>query len=104
MAGILRMETALKSFEKDGKVARLTNNRAYRVTLSRQLDKQAEGQYLFQVFQMPRKDTPKNERVEKEELALRFDSLQRALAVTNQALEGGLETMLLFHKPPSSEF
>lgn len=103
MAAIIRMEIALKSFEKTGKISRLTDNGGYRVTITRQPERQAEGQYLLQVYRQPRKDTPKAERVEIEELALRFDNLQRVLAVANQALAGGLETMILFHKPPSAE-
>jgi len=101
MAGILRMEIALKSFEKSGKVSRLTNNGAYRITITRESDQSAAFQYLLQVFRMPRQDTPKNEKVEVEELKLRFDSLQKVLGVANKALEGGLETMLLFNKPPT---
>jgi hypothetical protein len=103
MAGLLRMEIAIKNFEKSGKISRLTKDNSYRVTITRQPEQQAVGQYLFQVFRQPRKDAPKSEQVETEELNLRFDSLQRVLAVANQALAGGLDTMLMFNKPPSAE-
>jgi hypothetical protein len=96
------MEGAMKAFEKSGQVSRQTKDGSYRVSLSRQPERESEGQYLFQVFRLPRKETPKAERMEKEELALRYNSLQRALLVLNQALEGGLDTLLLFHKPPSA--
>lgn len=103
MAGLIRMEIALKSFEKSGKISRLTDKGDYRVTITRQPEREDAGQYLLQVYRMPRRDTPKAEKVEVEELTLRFDSLQRVLAVANQALAGGLQTLIMFNKPPSAE-
>ena len=96
MSGMFRMETAMNSFEKNGKVAKITENGSYKVILYRQPEKQEEGLYLLEVFKM----VPKGEKApETPEFSLRYDSLPRALMVANQALRGGLDTLLLLHRP-----
>ncbi len=97
---LVTLTEVLKAFEKNGNFSRLTKDGAFRLSLTRQPERQAEGQFLLQFFRMPRKSAPKEEREEIEELVLRFDSLQRSLTVINQALAGGLETLLMFNKPP----
>ncbi len=94
---MFKMETAMKAFEKNGKMAKNTDNGSYKVILYRQPEKMAEGQYLIEVF----RNVPKGEKVpEKPELTLRYEGLTRAITVANQALRGGLETLVMFNKPP----
>ncbi len=101
MPTTITMTEAMKAFGKNLPASRLTKDKAFRISITRQTERQSEGAYLVQFFRMPRKTAPKEEQVEEEELTLRFDTLQRALNVSNQALAGGLETLLMFNKPPS---
>jgi|GEM_PF-2430107 len=97
MTSMFRMEMALKEFEKKGKISKITDNKSFRITINRQPERQNDGgQYLIEVHKMVEKG---KKAPEEPELILRFDTLPRALSVANQALQGGLETMLLFHKP-----
>ena len=113
MAGMLSMSAALKGFEKTGQVSRLTFDELYRLTIARKTvvslahdeppshgtsPVSNEYYYLLQVYRLPRKDAPKAERGEIIELEMRFDTLQKVLTVANQALQGGLETLLLFRR------
>jgi hypothetical protein len=95
---MIKMETAMKAFEKTGKISKLTENGSYRLTLYRQPEMEKEGQYLIEIHRVARKG---EKAPEKPELAMRYDGLTRALSVANQALRGGLDQLLLFNKPPS---
>jgi hypothetical protein len=94
---MLSMAAALKGFEKNGKVSKLTDNGAYKVTLHRQLDREDQGQFLIEVYKVPRKG---EKAPEKPELNLRYDNLTKALSIANQALRGGLDSLIFFNRLP----